>query len=127
MGIDAPQVPFCENEPGQPFSRESADYLADMVLNKNVKTVLYKLEGGYRSLGVVFVEDKNVNLEMIKAGLAEIDLRNRFPGFDLKPYLDTETEARNAGLGMWSLGDCYLSPWDWKTSWRARERALACE
>ena len=32
LGINAPQLPFCENKPGQPFSRESADYLAEMVL-----------------------------------------------------------------------------------------------
>lgn len=127
LGIDAPQVPFCKNEPGQPFSRESAEYLAEMILNKKVKIVLYGIEGEGRSKGVVFVESKNVNLEMIKAGLAEVDRRRRFPGFDLEPYINSETEARKAGLGMWSLGDCYLSPWDWETDWRARERALACE
>jgi endonuclease YncB( thermonuclease family) len=127
LGIDAPQVPFCKNEPGQPFSRESADYLAEMILNKKVKIVLYGMQGKDRSKGVVFVENNNVNLEMIKMGLAEVDQKNRFPGFYLKPYLDAEEEARKAALGMWSLGDCYLSPWDWKTDWRARERALACE
>ena len=112
IGIDAPEIPMCENQPEQPFSRKSAEYLARIVLNKKVKIVfvLYGTEKYNRTFGAVSVAGKNVNLEMIKAGLAEVDRERQFPGFDLKPYLDAEKAARNAGRGMWSLGDRYMSP-----------------
>jgi endonuclease YncB( thermonuclease family) len=48
------------------------------------------------------VNGKNINLEMGRAGLA-IAYRGRLPkGFDLTPYLEAETEAREAKRGMWS-------------------------
>jgi len=103
-------------------------------LNKEVKIVLYGTEGDpsgtgeeHRSLGVVYVDGKNVNLEMLKMGLAQVDLKHPFPGFDLNPYLETEKEARDADLGIWSLGDCHVNPWDWITEEYARQKALACE
>lgn len=54
-------------------------------------------------LGVIYVNDKNINLEMGRVGLA-IAYRGRLPkGFDLTPYIEAETEAREARRGMWSL------------------------
>jgi endonuclease YncB( thermonuclease family) len=56
----------------------------------------------------------NVNLEMVKEDLAEV-YRGRPPkGFDKEPYLKAEAAARNAKLNMWSLGDKYISPKEWR-------------
>jgi len=41
-----------------------------MVLNKDVGVKNYGTDRYDRTLGVVYVEDKNVNLEMVRAGLA---------------------------------------------------------
>ena len=63
-----------------------------------------------RTLGVVYVDGMNVNLEMVKAGLAEVYRGKPASGFDNGPYQDAEDAARRAGMGMWSLGDKYVSP-----------------
>jgi endonuclease YncB( thermonuclease family) len=51
---------------------------------------------------------------MIRAGLAEVYRGKPFRGFDKEPYLKAEAEARQAKKGMWSLGDRYISPRDWR-------------
>ena len=70
VGIDAPEKSRKKHEPGQPFSQASTKYLAGMVLNKNVDIVSYGNDRYGRTLGVVYVDGKNVNLEMVKAGLS---------------------------------------------------------
>ena len=114
VGIDAPEKSRKKHEPGQPFSQSSTKYLADMVLNKYVDIVSYGNDRYGRTLGVVYVDGKNVNLEMVKAGLAEVYRGKPAPGFDNGPYQKAEDAARRAGIGMWSLGDKYISPKDWR-------------
>jgi endonuclease YncB( thermonuclease family) len=114
VGIDAPEKSRKKHEPGQPFSQASTKYLVSLVLNKYVDMVPYGADRYGRTLGVVYVDGKNVNLEMIKAGLAEVYRGKPAPGFDNDPYQLAEDEARIAGKGMWSLGNKYISPRDWR-------------
>jgi endonuclease YncB( thermonuclease family) len=66
-------------------------------------------------LGEVFLLDgKNVNIEMVKAGLAECYRGKPASGLDMEPYMKAEEEARKAGRGMWQLGDKYVSPREWR-------------
>jgi len=85
-----------------------------MVLNKQVFIKGYGLGPYNRILGVVYVGKKNVNLELIKAGLAEVYKGKPPRGFDLSPYLTAEAQAKSQKRGMWSLGDKYISPKDWR-------------
>jgi len=63
---------------------------------------------------VIYLDGKNINLEMVKAGLAEV-YRGRVPHkFPLIPYWQAEKEARDDRRGMWSLGDEYISPKTWR-------------
>ena len=74
----------------------------------------YGLDQYNRILAVIFVEGRNINLEMVRAGLAEV-YRGRPPkGFDSTSYVKAEAEAREAKRGMWSLGDKYISPREWR-------------
>jgi endonuclease YncB( thermonuclease family) len=114
VGIDAPETSKKKHEPGQPFSRKSTEYLASLVLNKSVVVKSYGTDRYSRTLGVVFVNGMNVNLEMIKTGLAEVYRGKPAGEIDLKPYWDAETGAKKAGRGMWSLGDKYSSPKEWR-------------
>jgi len=114
VGIDAPEKSRKKHEPGQPFSQASTKYLASLVLNKYVDIVSYGTDRYGRTLGVVYVDGKNVNLELVKAGLAEVYRGKPAPGFDNDLYQKAEDEARSAGKGMWSLGDKYVSPRDWR-------------
>jgi len=120
LGIDAPETSKKKREPGQPYSQGAKKYLASLVLNKTVDIKGYRLDRYNRLLGVIYLNGKNINLEMVKAGLAEV-YRGRPPkGFDSTPYLEAEREAREANRGMWSLGKEYISPKEWRRMHRKR-------
>jgi len=86
VGIDAPETSKKKNQPGQPFSKKSNSYLADLVLNKSVEVKSYGTDRYGRTLGVVFVGGKNVNLEIAKAGMAEVYRGRPAGGLNLEPY-----------------------------------------
>jgi len=91
-----------------------------LVLNETVKIKSYGLDRYSRMLGVVFTNGKNANLEMVKAGLAEV-YRGRSPkGFDVKIFKQAEKEAREAERGMWVQGDKYISPRGWRKNKRGK-------
>jgi micrococcal nuclease len=114
VGIDAPEVSHRKREPGQSYGQRSKKYLTELVLNKTVDVKGYGLGPYNRILGVITLNGKNINLEMIKAGLAEVYRGLAPKKFDLDPYWKAERQARQAKEGMWVLGDRYISPRDWR-------------
>ena len=113
-GIDAPETSREKRDPGQTYSQQAKKYLASVVLNKSVDIKGYGLDRYSRILGVIYLGDRNINLEMVRTGLAEV-YRGKPPnGFDNASYLEAEKRAREAKTGMWSLGDKYISPKDWR-------------
>ena len=114
VGIDAPETSKKKGEQGQPYSRQSKKHLAGLILNKTVDIKDYDLDRYNRILAVVYLDGKNMNIEMLKADLAEV-YRGLAPHkFDLIPYWQAEKEAEDAKKGMWSLEDKYMSPSDWR-------------
>jgi endonuclease YncB( thermonuclease family) len=122
VGIDAPETKTGKRESGQPFSQQSKKYLAGMVLNKNVQIKGYGTDQYNRQLAVVFADGKNVNLELVKAGLAEV-YRGKHPRrLDIQPYEKAESEAKNDMKGIWSLCKAMqISPKDWRKSSKHNE------
>jgi len=120
VGIDAPESPKRKREPGQPYSQQAKKYLAGLVLNKVVDIKGYGLDRNNRILGVIFLGDENINVEMVKAGLAELYRGKPARGLDLTALWRAEKEAREAKRGMWSLGDKYISPREWRRLRRGR-------
>ena len=114
VGIDSPETSKNKNEPGQPFSQKAKIHLQKLVLNKTVEIEGYGLDRYSRVLGVLYVDGLNVNLEMVKEGLAEVYKGKPALGFDNRPYWDAEQEARKNKRGMWSQGDKYISPKEWR-------------
>ena len=114
VGIDAPELSHKKREPGQPFSQQSTKYLAGMVLNKGVDIKEYGHDRYGRTLAVVLLDGKNVNLEMVKAGFAEVYRGEHAKGFDPTPYLEAEKKAKAERKGMRVQGNKYVSPRDWR-------------
>ena len=114
VGIDAPELGRKKNEPGQPFSTKATKYLANLVLKKTITIKEYGNDQYGRMLGVVFVNGKNANLEMVKAGLAEVYRGKQPRYFNVKIYQDAEAEAKKNKRGMWVQGDKYISPREWR-------------
>ena len=118
VGIDAPETSkrITKNKgiKGQPFSKESKNYLSSLVFDKYVDIKSYGQDQYGQTLGVISYGMTNVNLKMIKAGLAEV-FRGKMPtGFDPEPYWKAEQEARRKKVGVWIQGDKYISPRDWR-------------
>ena len=114
VGIDAPEISKQKRDPGQPFSQKAKEHLAGLILNRTVDIKDYGLGPDNRILGVIYLDGKSINLEMVKAGLAEVYRGIAPHKFNLLPYWQAEREARKEMRGMWSLGDEYVSPKEWR-------------
>ena len=100
-GIEVPMVPRSRNQPGQPSIEAVTTRLEKLVLNKDVKIIPYVIDPLGRTLAEVFVDNQNVNIEMLKAGYAQVSRGDIVEGLDIETYWDAEKEARIAGRGMW--------------------------
>lgn len=114
VGIDTPEPPRRKHQEGQPYSKQATKYLASLILNKTVDIKGYGLGRYNRVLGVVMVDGENVNMKMIEEGLAEVYTGKHPKGFDSTEYRNAETSARKSKKGMWSLGEKYISPREWR-------------
>jgi endonuclease YncB( thermonuclease family) len=110
-GIDAPETPH-EGRPGQPYGRESAETLSHLVMGMRVEVILTGEKSYNREVCVVMHGEKDINLRMIKSGLAwayKKHLRKPYR----KPYIEAEATARKKGLGIWADGDA-ITPSEFK-------------
>ncbi len=104
-GIDAPEAK-------QQYGRESKKFLQKLIEGKNAKLdVRYKDIYG-RTVGYVWLNGENVNLLMIKEGLAWV-----YREFLDRPYViefyEAEKKAREQRKGLWKQKKP-LPPWEWR-------------
>ena len=59
------------------------------------------------------MDGKSVNLEMVKAGFAEVYRGTPAKGQNMAPYRQAEEEAKASNQGMWVL-DKYVGPREWR-------------
>jgi len=107
-GIDAPETDKINNKtghvniPGQPYGEESMNALANKIMDKKVKVDILDIDKYRRMVGMIYLDEKNINLEMVREGYAEA-----FVEYLKEPYksefLKAEREARLAKIGIWSL------------------------
>lgn len=112
-GIDSPEIGDGYQQ-SQPFSREAKEYLEDLLNNRELALKSYGADSYHRQLAEVFADGKNINIEMIKKGLAEVYKGDPPKTLDLPLYLKEEKKARKAGKGIWQLGKSYKSPKQWR-------------
>ena len=115
-GIDAPEASRFAGDPDQPFSQSARSLLATYTLNRMVDLKMYGTDADGHVLAEVFVGDRNVNLALLQAGLAEATDHPAAEGLNLQPYRRAEEEARRSGRGMWMQGNSYTSPREWRRS-----------
>lgn len=91
LGIDAPEF-------DQPYGRLSRDGLAKKISRRGVRVEGTARDQYGRLLGTLWIEDRDVNREMVVEGLAWV-----FDGFAADPDLvAAETAARRAHRGLWA-------------------------
>lgn len=90
QGIDAP-------EKSQAFGTASRKHLLSLVFGRDVR-VKYKTRDKYgRILGTVYVDGRDINLEMLKVGYA-----HHYKRYDKSPaYAAAELEARQNHRSLW--------------------------
>jgi micrococcal nuclease len=87
-----------------------------LVLNKTVDIKGYGSDRYGRILAGIYLDDKNINLEMVKTGYAEVYSGRPPRGLYMKEYKKAEDGARNSGQGIWSQGDNCIFPALWRKS-----------
>ena len=102
VGIDAPEME-------QPFGRESRAALAAKLAGGRTRVAGDAKDQHGRLLGTLWIDDRNVNRELVADGWAWV-----FGGFSPDPdLLDAESAARAARRGLWA-GDHPQQPADWR-------------
>jgi endonuclease YncB( thermonuclease family) len=121
LGVEPPEPPRPAGSrtpatQGQPFGLEAAAYLRDLVADKQVRLEAYGKDGSGRMLAVVWLGDINVNLTLVKEGLAWVS-----PNVSvLKVRVELEVAERQARVGkygLWALPKPE-SPWDFRKRYR---------
>jgi len=105
-GIDAP-------EKKQPFGRAAGRYLSSLVADREVRVAYAKRDKYGRILGTVYLDGRDINLEMLKAGYAW-----HYKRFDSTPaYAQAESAARSAKRGLWQDAQP-IAPWNYRKAMR---------
>ena len=102
-GIDAP-------EHRQAFGRRAQDFLGEMIFKQNLRVVMRSKDRYGRTVADLFLGTKNVNQEMVRAGMAWWFRRYAPRDMVLR---DLEERAREAGLGLWADPDA-TAPWNFR-------------
>lgn len=106
--VDAP-------ERKQPWGDRSRQALAEMVFQRTVWVRVTDVDSYGRTVGTVFLEDLDVNAEMVRNGDAWVYRRY---ATDERLFL-LEDAARARGLGLWSLPESRrIPPWQWRQEGR---------
>jgi endonuclease YncB( thermonuclease family) len=76
-------------------------YLEILLLNQNVQ--LKKYGGNNRGYinAEIFLNGKNINRQLVKAGMVLVDRKTLFNGFDIRSYLKSEQLAKTEKNGLW--------------------------
>ena len=93
-------------EQKEPFYQEANQFTESMVLNKEITLVQedkYKQDKFGRLLGYVIVDGVNLNIELVRNGLAKVVLYEKRAKIKYQDeLLQAEKEARENRVGMWT-------------------------
>jgi micrococcal nuclease len=97
---------------GQPFADSARKALASKILFRRVRVEVDDMDRYGRSVGVVFCEGRNVNMEMVEDGWAWAYV-NRFARPQIGDYVDAERQARSTKTGHWRQKNPQ-PPWEFR-------------
>ncbi|MEK7597994.1 MAG: thermonuclease family protein [Patescibacteria group bacterium] len=97
-GVNAPEVK-------EPFYEEAKMFTQNLVLGKEInfeQEENYKVDKFGRELGYVFIDGVNLNIELVRNGLARVILYEKRAKIKYQDELLTaEKEAKEIRLGVW--------------------------
>ena len=123
-GIDAPEAEKINqrtgrvNKPGQPYGIEAWKALALKVKGEHIKMDIIDIDKYQRSVGIIWLGNRNINIEMITEGYAEAYIEYLKEPYRLQ-FMQAEQEAKSAKRGIWSLPE-YERPKDFRKRLKVR-------
>lgn len=99
--------------------KESTAALTALVMGKEVDIEPFSQDRCERMIGIVFLGDLNVNLELVKRGHAWA--YRQYMRKDDSALCINEAAARTAVKGLWASKERPVAPWEWR---RKKSRAL---
>jgi endonuclease YncB( thermonuclease family) len=116
LGIEMPEPPSQNGGPapgsGQPYGHEAATYLQALLLDKQVLLEPHGQDRSGRLQAVVYLGEINVNLTLVKEGLAWVSPGKTVPRVRA-PLQVAERQAQVARWGLWALPDPE-PPWEYR-------------
>lgn len=97
MGIDAPEYDqSCKNAAGKlyPCGQQSADFLAQLIKNRNIVCHIHKKDKYDRDLCTCYAGNTDINAEMIRSGHAIVYLESA--------YDSLQRAAQAQKIGIWN-------------------------
>jgi len=104
-GIDTP-------EKKQDFGQKAKQFTSNMVFNKIAKVIPMGTDRYQRTVGIVYVNGKCLNEELLKTGYAWVYQKYCKKSF-CEEWLKLEQNARKNKLGLW-VYDNPIAPWDFR-------------
>jgi micrococcal nuclease len=123
-GIDAPEMEKISrrtgmvSKAGQPYGEEAYEALRSKMLDSKVKVDIMATDRYKRMVGIVYLDNKNINLEMVKEGWAWA-YREYLDRPYASEYIDAEREARTKRSSLWQQPNPQ-PPWEFRKLLRTR-------
>jgi len=117
-GIDAPETVKSNkktghiSKPGQPYGEEAWKALDNKVYKKQVKLEIMAIDQYKRSVGIIWLNGKNINQEMVAEGYAWA-YRQYLDRPHASEYIQAEEQARTNKLGLWKQNNPQ-PPWEFR-------------
>lgn len=103
-GIRAPTYSFANDALSEPYSRQAKFITEFYLLNRDVTVVIEGIDKFSNFFGTVVDEQKrNIALNLLETGLAQLVDWSATAGVDVKAYQQAEEKAQKAKLGLWKL------------------------
>ena len=120
LGVDPPELPRKNTAgvalEGQPFGQQAADYVRELLLEKQVQLDTYGKDRAGRLLSVVWLGEININLTLVKEGFAWVVPSLTFT--NVRAELEVaERQARVGKYGLWALPDPE-PPWEYRRRYK---------
>jgi endonuclease YncB( thermonuclease family) len=104
-------------EKRQAYGKKAKYYLSDLLFKKDIRVEVLNKDRYNRKIGVVFLEDQNINHLMVKKGLAWWYQKYSNDAI----YKKLENEARKLKIGLWSQKHP-IPPWEFRKRKRSRKK-----
>ncbi|MGE3550908.1 MAG: thermonuclease family protein [Geobacter sp.] len=110
-GIDAPETAK-GNRPGQPHGEESYKALQAKILRQKIRLDVLDIDKYRRLVALVWLADRNMNLEMISEGHAWA-FRKYLDAGHKAEFIGIERQAEKSRAGLWQQ-DSPRPPWEFR-------------